>query len=197
MTNSNDLVAAPDAALAKTAQVKLAEKKRIERSLVRLTHLSKLMDDQFELPLVKKKIGLDPIIGLIAGGGDWIGWAVGAYIIWEAMRLKVPMGIMFKIARTITLDFLMGYVPVAGDIVDILYKSNKRSVELLLKHFETEQPDIHRDRVEIPDSALEKPTSPWPIRYAFGITMILFFGVLALVPLTLTYYFFEWWFTNP
>lgn len=139
--------------------VRVAEKKRIERSLVRLTHLSKLMDDQFELPLVKKKIGLDPIIGLIAGGGDWIGWAVGTYIIWEAIRLKVPISIMFKIARTITLDFLMGYVPIAGDLIDIVYKSNKRSVALLLKHFETEAPDIHRDRVVVPDSALDKPTS--------------------------------------
>lgn len=186
----------PVATQTKDAALQLAEKKRIERSLVRLTHLSKLMDDQFELPLVKQKIGLDPIIGLIAGGGDWIGWAVGSYIIWEAIRLKVPVSIMFKIARTITLDFLMGYVPVAGDLVDVLFKANKRSVDLLLKHFEVEMPTEHRDRVEVPDNALEKPTSSWPVRYTLGIAMICFFGVLAIVPLVLTYYFFKWWFTG-
>ena len=34
------------------------EQQRIERSLARLDRLSRLMDDQFELPLVKVRVGL-------------------------------------------------------------------------------------------------------------------------------------------
>ena len=187
----------PDQQLVVRKELALKEKRRVESSLVRLSHLAKLMDDQFELPLVKQRVGLDPIIGLIPGGGDWIGWAVSTYVLWEAIRLKVPLKVMFGIARNITMDFLLGYVPVAGDFVDVLFKANKRSVGLLLKHFDADFPTETRDRVIVPDSALEKPTSSWMIRYPLGIAMILFFGAMSLVPITLTYLFFQWWFANP
>lgn len=171
----------------------LPERQKIERSLSRLSKLATLLDDQFELPIIKKRIGLDPIIGLIPAGGDWISWVVSTYIIWEALRLKVPLRVLFGIGKNITADFLLGYVPGVGDFMDVLLKANKRSVGLLLEHFDATPITIEHESVKIPETAITKPTSSALVRYPIGIGLIGFFGILALVPIAITYYLLQMW----
>ncbi len=170
------------------------EREKIERSLSRLSKLATLLDDQFELPVIKKRIGLDPIIGLIPGGGDWISWVISTYIIWEALRLKVPIRVLFGIGRNITTDFLVGYVPGIGDIIDVLLKANKRSVDLLLKHFNASVVSTENQSIILPENAHIKPTSSALIRYPLGVALVTFFAILAAIPLTLTYFLAQWWF---
>ena len=172
----------------------IRDRDKVEKSLQRLQKLATLMDDQFELPIIKHRIGLDPIIGLIPGGGDWVTWGVSAYIIVEAIRLKVPIPILFKIGKNITGDFLVGYVPGVGDILDAIVKANKRSVKLILDYFDVRVvPDTGpKTMIEVPQSVETKSgSSNW--RYPIGFAMIGFFGVLALVPLAITYLFYTWW----
>lgn len=171
----------------------LPERQKIERSLSRLSKLATLLDDQFELPIIKKRIGLDPIIGLIPAGGDWISWVVSTYIIWEALRLRVPLGILFGIGRNITTDFLVGYIPGVGDFMDVLLKANKRSVGLLLTHFDAAPITIEHNNVKIPEGSIAKPTSSALIRYPIGISLVVFFGILALVPIAITYFLMQMW----
>lgn len=175
------------------------ERQKIERSLSRLSKLATLLDDQFELPIIKRRIGLDPIIGLIPGVGDWISWVVSVYIIWESLRLKVPLKVLFGIGRNITMDFMLGYVPGVGDIIDVLVKANKRSVSLLLKHFDAspltqEVETTLSPIITLPPTATEKATSSAIVRYPLGIGLIFFFFILASIPLTFSYLVFQWMF---
>ena len=78
----------------------------IEQSLKRLDRIALLMDDQFEIPIIKKRIGLDPIIGLIPGGGDWVVWFVSVYVFWEAARLGAPLPLLVRMASNIAVDLL-------------------------------------------------------------------------------------------
>ncbi len=182
-----------DIVVANNNALSLPERQKIERSLSRLSKLATLLDDQFEIPILKKRIGLDPIIGLIPAGGDWISWTVSTYIIWEALRLKVPLRVLFGIGKNITTDFLVGYIPGVGDFMDILLKANKRSVDLLLNHFEATPITIEHESVKIPETAIAKPTSSALIRYPVGVSLIIFFGIMALVPITLTYFLLQMW----
>ncbi len=182
-----------DIVVVNTELLTLPERQKIERSLSRLSKLATLLDDQFELPIIKKRIGLDPIIGLIPAGGDWISWTVSTYIIWEALRLKVPLRVLFGIAKNITVDFLVGYVPGVGDFMDILLKANKRSVGLLLTHFDAVPLALEDTSVKIPERSIAKPTSSAMIRYPVGIGLVVFFGMLALVPIAITYFLIQMW----
>ena len=168
------------------------ERKKIERSLSRLSKLATLLDDQFELPIIKQRIGLDPIIGLIPGVGDWVSWVVSVYIIWESLRLKVPLKILFGIGKNITFDFILGYVPGVGDVMDIVIKANKRSVSLLLNHFDASPITKEVETITLPVTATQKPTSPAIIRYPLGLGLIFFFFLLALIPISLSYLFLQW-----
>jgi len=97
----------------------------------RLLALAQLMDNAFEIPGLKLRIGLDSIIGLIPAAGDAIGAAVSLYIVWEAAKLgatKKQLGIM---VGNIALDTLVGSVPGLGDVFDIAFKANMRNLAIM------------------------------------------------------------------
>ncbi|MFW5741567.1 MAG: DUF4112 domain-containing protein [Myxococcota bacterium] len=124
------------------------DREQLERTLARLQRLARLMDDQFELPIIKKRVGLDPLIGLIPGAGDWATWLVSVYIFWEALRLGASTSLLVRMAANVTVDLVAGYVPAVGDVVDAAFKANKRNVDLLFKSFGVRQVP-GTDRVEV------------------------------------------------
>lgn len=173
----------PKTALTKTT----AERERIERSLSRLDRLAKLMDDQFELPVVKYRIGLDPLLGLIPGGGDWVTWIVSLYVLFEALLLRVPLKVLVGIGATVTTDLVLGYAPGVGDLADVVFKANRRSVRIVTEYFEGQKDPRAPERVKIPETALQKPRSG-PERWIVGIFLVALFTALAAVPIVLL-----WW----
>lgn len=158
----------------------------IEQSLKRLDRIALLMDDQFEIPIIKKRIGLDPIIGLIPGGGDWVVWFVSVYIFWEAARLGAPLAMLVRMASNIAVDLLGGYVPGVGDLFDAFFKANRRNVELLRGHFGA-RPELGAPLPAVlPERALERSN---PVaRYAIGVGLTLALLALASGPVVLLYW---------
>ena len=59
-------------------------------TLNRIRKLSRLMDTSIGIPGTSFRFGLDPIIGLLPGGGDLISTAFSAYIIFLATRFGIP-----------------------------------------------------------------------------------------------------------
>lgn len=168
--------------------VREKEQQRIEGALTRLDRLARLMDDQFELPLIKVRVGLDPIIGLIPGGGDWVSWMVTIYILFEALRLRVPARVLFGIGWNATADLVLGYAPGVGDIIDVVYKSNRRSVKLIFEWFEARPSSRSLETIEIPIGALSKPKAG-PERWLIAGALLAVLTALAAVPIALLW----WW----
>lgn len=171
-----------------TLAVRDKEQVRIERALGRLDRLARLMDDQFELPIVKVRFGLDPLIGLIPGGGDWVSWTVSLYILFEALRLRVPVRVLFAIGWHSTADLVIGYVPGVGDLADVAYKANRRSVKLIMEWFDASRSTRARDTFDVPKSALQKPKAG-PERWLFAAVLVAVLTALAAVPIVLLW----WW----
>ena len=99
--------------------------------LKRIRSLSVLMDSAFELPLIKKRVGLDAIIGLVPGIGDAVGMLFSAYIIFEAAKLGLSKTTLGKMALNVAIETLVGSAPLLGDIFDAYWKANMRNMELL------------------------------------------------------------------
>ncbi|MEL6787227.1 MAG: DUF4112 domain-containing protein, partial [Cyanobacteria bacterium J06607_15] len=51
------------------------------KNLKRIRQLAHLLDTAIAIPGTKIRFGLDPILGLIPGGGDLIAAAISAYMI--------------------------------------------------------------------------------------------------------------------
>ena len=100
----------------------------VERSLDQLSHL---MDGLFRIPGTGWRVGLDAIVGLIPGVGDIATTAVSFYILAAGVRYRVPKVTLLRMAANIGVDYLLGAIPIVGDLFDIAWKSNQMNVELL------------------------------------------------------------------
>ncbi|MGQ4647180.1 DUF4112 domain-containing protein [Lyngbya aestuarii] len=103
-------------------------------TLRRLRQLSHLLDNAIAIPGTPYRIGLDPVLGLLPGGGDILASILSAYIVLEASRLGVPRAMLVQMATNIVLDTVAGSVPVLGDLVDVGWKANAKNVALLEAH---------------------------------------------------------------
>ena len=102
----------------------------------KLRRISKVMDNAVAIPGTKIRFGLDPILGLLPGGGDTITGGLSAYIVVEAARMGLPREVLYKMVGNILLDSFAGTVPVLGDLFDVGWKSNVKNIELLEKHLD-------------------------------------------------------------
>jgi hypothetical protein len=104
--------------------------------LAQLEALAKLMDAQFNIPLLPIPIGLDTIIGLIPGVGDTISLGVAGYIVFGARRIKMPVGHLTRMGGNIFIDWAIGLIPIVGDLFDVGWRGNIRNVKIAREHLE-------------------------------------------------------------
>src|SRR5919107_324742 len=105
-----------------------AERAEVERSL---DQLSRAMDGLFRIPGTGWRVGLDALVGLIPGVGDFATTAVSLYILAAGVRYRVPKVTLLRMAANVGVDYVLGSIPVVGDIFDAAWKSNQKNVELL------------------------------------------------------------------
>ncbi|MFN6463974.1 MAG: DUF4112 domain-containing protein [Nostoc sp. DedVER02] len=115
-------------------------------TLKRLRQLSRLLDNIITIPGTKIGFGVDPILGLIPIGGDFLGVMFSSYIILEAARLGVSRATLAKMVFNVILDGLVGTVPVLGDFFDFAWKANTNNIKLLEEYlkFPSEQKSADR-----------------------------------------------------
>jgi hypothetical protein len=108
----------------------LQQSVEVDQSLERL---SWLMDDLIRIPGLGWRIGLDALVGLIPGFGDTATSLVSFYVLVSAVRYRVPKVTLMRMGLNIGIDYLMGSLPLVGDLFDAWWKSNQMNVELLRK----------------------------------------------------------------
>ena len=102
-----------------------------EEKLNRLKRLSEKLDDSITIPGTERKIGIDPIIGLIPGGGDLIGGVISIYIMHAGIKMGMPRATIIRMFGNVALEFVIGCIPIIGDLFDATWKSNQRNVKLI------------------------------------------------------------------
>lgn len=98
-----------------------------------LQYLASLLDDVFVVPGTKLRFGLDPVVGLIPGLGDFITGFMSFIIIYGAWQRGLPRVTMVRMFTNIAIDTLLGIIPVAGDAFDVVWKSNRMNYNLLMR----------------------------------------------------------------
>lgn len=115
--------------LADTVARLLTRDERGELEIVRA--IRKVMDEAVPVPGTRIRFGLDALLGLIPGVGDAGSAAVSAYLLRAAHNLGVPTVVMVRMLGNIFVDALIGFVPVIGDYLDVLYKANAKNARLI------------------------------------------------------------------
>jgi Domain of unknown function (DUF4112) len=125
-----------------------------------------ILDSLFEIPVVKVRVGLDAIAGLVPGLGDLTTPVFSGYLLLQAFRMRVPKIILARMVFNVALDALVGLVPILGDLFDIGFKANMRNLALVERHADP----------------FQKPTRA---DYMFVWAMLGVLAALALLPIML------------
>ena len=112
------------------------EPKTQQNKVIRnLDSLAKLMDSQFQIPSTKIRFGLDALIGLIPGVGDFAGFLVSGYMITVLASNGASGFVVARISLNIIIDAVIGSIPILGDIFDFAFKANERNMKLVHEHY--------------------------------------------------------------
>lgn len=120
---------APDQSAARRPTLDPSSRRRVET-------LAYWLDERFRIPGTRIRVGLDGIAGLIPGVGDAATTLIALYIVAEGYRIGLPGKVIARMLGNVGLDFVVGSIPLLGDVFDIAFKANRRNLRLLLRHLD-------------------------------------------------------------
>lgn len=106
----------------------------------RIEAMEHLLEGLFTVPVLNRKIGLDVILDLIPIGGDAIGAAMGAWMVWEARNLGMSKLQMARMFGNVGIDWALGLIPFVGAVPDFFFRSNTRNLRIIRKHLDRHHP---------------------------------------------------------
>ena len=106
----------------------------------RIEAMEHLLEGLFVIPGINRRVGLDVILDLIPVGGDAIGAAMGAWMVWEARNLGMSKTQMARMFGNVGLDFALGLIPFLGAVPDFLFRSNTRNLKMIKRHLDKHHP---------------------------------------------------------
>jgi hypothetical protein len=92
------------------------------------------MDDHFVIPGTGFRFGFDCIVGLFPGFGDVITTAISLLIVHHAWQSGASKFTLARMLGNVGIDFVIGVVPLFGDLFDVLFKANRKNMRLLEAH---------------------------------------------------------------
>lgn len=106
----------------------------------RIEGMEHLLEGLFKIPGTNQRLGLDVILDILPVGGDVIGAALGAYMVWEARNLGMSKAQMARMFGNVGIDFVLGLIPWIGAVPDLFFRSNTRNLKIIRKHLDKHHP---------------------------------------------------------
>jgi hypothetical protein len=139
-----------------------------------IDQLSSLLDNRFTIPGLNTRFGVDAVIGLIPGIGDWISLGISVLIVVAMMRRGVSVGMLLTMIWHLLVDATVGSIPIAGDVFDVYHKANRKNVERLRQYY------------------VENPNPPSTGRSLFVVGLMLLGLVIGLIWFFLKVFSWAW-----
>ncbi|HEY9581165.1 MAG TPA: DUF4112 domain-containing protein [Rhizorhapis sp.] len=106
----------------------------------RVEAMEAMLEGLFVIPGIRRRVGLDSIVGLIPIVGDVVTAAMGAWIVWEARNLGMSKFKLLRMAANVGVDTAIGAIPFVGDAFDLFFRSNSRNLRMIRKHLDKHHP---------------------------------------------------------
>lgn len=103
----------------------------LSAELDRLDRLAWQLDSGFRVPGTSFRFGWDALLGLIPGVGDAAMAGVGLYFPVKAIQLGAGWGAAIRMLFNIGVDWLIGSIPVVGDLFDFGFRCHQRNARIL------------------------------------------------------------------
>jgi hypothetical protein len=74
---------------------------------------------------------------------------MGAWLIWEARNLGMSKFHLARMSGNVAFDTVLGFIPLAGDLFDFVFKSNSRNLRIVKKWLDKHHPETRTIEGEI------------------------------------------------
>lgn len=138
------------------------EEQRTIPQLAWVDGFSRLLDTKFRIPGTDIRFGADFILGLIPGAGDLLSLAMSGVLVATMAQHGASPRLVAKMLFNVSLDALVGTIPVLGNIFDLVYKANYRNAVLMREYYEVGK---HRGSV-------------WPVVLAVVVMILVIAGLI-------------------
>ena len=108
---------------------------RQQAILQEITEVAQLLDSAFNIPIINKSVGLDPLIGMAWGLGNLVSLFPATYIIIRSTALGLPSYKLVRMLRNTLIDTGIGLIPLAGQATDFFIKANIANLNVIHDHF--------------------------------------------------------------
>ncbi len=105
-----------------------------DERLAQVRWLARLMDDNFRIPGTPLRFGWDSVIGLFPGLGDVLTSAISLLIVHHAWHAGASKLTLLRMLGNVGVDFVVGAIPLLGDLFDFVWKANRKNALLLERH---------------------------------------------------------------
>jgi len=106
----------------------------------RVEMVERVLENAFTIPGLRRKVGLDAVVGLVPVAGDVISAVLGMYLVWEGRNLGMSKWQLARMSANVGVDTLLGAIPLVGDAFDFLFRSNTRNLKIIRKHIAKNHP---------------------------------------------------------
>ena len=104
--------------------------------LKELDRWAMLLDSQFRIPGTPIRFGWDAIVGVVPVLGDLATTVVSLRLIAIARRLGATRAMTAVMIGNVLADGLIGAVPLAGSVFDVLFRANERNLAILVEEID-------------------------------------------------------------
>lgn len=118
----------------------------MDKHLKTATALTDFLENKFSL--FGYRFGVDALLGFVPWLGDFITMILSGYLIWIGMQMKLPQDKVNKMITNVIMDFMVGSIPLLGDIGDVVFRANSRNLDILRSYIaaqKAEEGTIIRD----------------------------------------------------
>ncbi len=108
--------------------------KNTQTDLGLLDKYARLLDSSIRIPGTDRSFGLDPLLGLIPFAGSIAGFGFAALLLLKTVQHGASKRLMAKMFGIISLDAIIGSIPVIGTLFDFVFKANERNLKLFREY---------------------------------------------------------------
>ncbi len=99
-----------------------------------LTKAVSLMETAIKIPGTNIRFGLDALLGLIPGVGDTVSFGISGALLLLMVKKGVDTPTATKMLGNVLIDYIIGSIPIIGDLFDFGFKANRKNLDLLMKY---------------------------------------------------------------
>lgn len=143
----------------------------VERQKAQVERLAQWLDSKFRIPGTNVRFGADAVAGIIPGVGDTAALIASAIVIAQAVRVGARGWTLARMVALAAVDGIVGTVPIAGTVFDVVFKANNRNVALMRQHVDDPTAATTRSRRSLAVTAL----------VVTAVLVLIVVGVIALI----------------